>query len=936
MASPTNSEITVNDNKPPSEFTEENYKLVLNKLNFNNYKEINDKKAYYTRWVFTLFNYTTEDEQKLNTFAHRYCKFLIYGREISPSTNAPHLQGYIHLLKRLTFNQMKTYLGKEIHLYIALKNDLANYRYCTKSGNFYFYESSLGGTNTDSSHKLPSTKKLSVRERMEIAYELAKQERFSEIDRDIIIKYGKVLKSLKIEDLQVENNLFYDQGENNYFHCHNLWLWGETGTGKSFFITYFIKGINHWWKRYCDDHNIQYFELRAFNHQKTKWWCGYMGEEIVIINEVNPIFCSWYANEIKEWVDQYPFNAEVKGSNIGKIRPLFFIFTSNYNLDECFCEVKGRDVVRDEITGKPKLLEEDIKAMHRRMKVIKRTKEDKNKLVRWPCVKMLNKYHDTFEKVKNDMNNIQNNFNSILDKAYDEYKNIQNPITIIDETNKTIEKVTCSNSSTPKKNKTPSKKDKGKKPANTQSQNNVTTTNSFETPKQRSKRQLKIPDKPNKQDIGTCEKCDRPKIYSKVSDGWMCNGCYHYSSDCTCIPLKQLKHLSFDDIEEINDSFIASINDNKVTTSTQINSKSILQDDIEEIPSSPLQNKSLERQNAFLHDSNNHIYIGEPPTSLYFCKTPTFDTIESSDDDFNITHEESQLPNQQQSLQIKEDLKKIEQNIQTIQEDLNKSVNELADDQETYIPQVDGADDELIDEHNNVFKSKKQKFFIHKQIQLVIEINKYIRKIKMAYHHKQIGEITFIRKLKEYETKKQFHINKYELFKYNYPDNSSYNDIDLCLYCKEGCINQCSCLGEYIPNIPAENFEEKLLWLENRKNIDQLKDINFKLTTTLKEIIELDDCLFNIWKYKNKIDQLRSIKTNLLCRFPFIKKYDSLVNHYSEKLCYYCNYGIKKLCECNGKCTYTDKNGNKFTEDDDLDQDQAFDQWQEQDRHDIF
>lgn len=913
--------------------------ITFDKLkDLSTYKNINTNKTLLTRWVFTWNNYTEQDISKLKIFAQKYCKYLIYGYEEAPTTNTKHLQGYIHLLRRLSLSQLKGILGPVPAFYMAKKNDLANYRYCSKSDNFYFYESGLGGTQTESSNYYEKPKRLSTKERMEIAYDLAKEERFNEIDKDLLIKHGKVLKNLKMENLEVEENLYYDQGEKNYFHCHNLWLWGDTGTGKSFFITYFVYGINEWWKEYCEKNNKAYLPLRTFNHQKTKWWCGYMGEEIVIINEVNPVFCSWYANEIKEWVDQYPFNAEVKGSNLGKIRPLFFIFTSNYDLDECFCEMNGRDIKRDPITNEKKYLTEDIKAMHRRMFVIKRTKKDKNTLVKWPNVLDLEEYHDTFETYKNNMKLIKFNYKN--DNFTKPLKN--KTITIVDETCKTIEKATSSNSSTPKKqkspkkNKTSSKKNKGKKPADSQNQNENTTSDIFETPKQKYKRQLQIPDKPNKQDIGTCEKCNRPKIYSKVSDGWMCNGCYYYSNDCTCIPLKQLKHLSFDDIEEINDSFITTINDDKVATSTQINSTSILQDDIEEIPSSPLRDKSLERQNAFLHDSNNHIYIGEPPTSLDFCKTPTFDTIESSDDDFIITHEESQSPNQQQSLQIKEDLKKIEQDIQTIQEDLNKSINELADDQETYIPQVDGADDELIDEYNNVFKSKKQKFFIHKQIQLVIEINKYIRKIKMAYHHKQIGEITFIRKLKEYETKKQFYINKYELFKYNYPDNSTYKDIDLCWYCKGGCINQCSCLGEYIPNIPAENFEEKLLWLENRKNIEQLKDINLKLTTTLKEIVELDDCLFNIWKYKNKIDQLRSIKTNLLCRFPFIKKYDSLGNHYSEKLCYYCNYRIKKLCECNGKCTYTDKNGNKFTEDDDLDQDQAFDQWQEQDRHDIF
>ena len=63
----------------------------------------------------------------------------------------------------------------------------------------------------------------------------------------------------------------------------------------------------------------------------------------------------------------------------------------------------------------------------------------------------------------------------------------------------------------------------------------------------------------------------------------------------------------------------------------------------------------------------------------------------------------------------------------------------------------------------------------------------------------------------------------------------------------------------------------------------------------------------------------------------FIKKFDTLGKHYSDKLCYYCNYGVKKFCECSGKFIYIDKNGEKWDESEDH-TDDAFDQWQEQDR----
>lgn len=82
-------------------------------------------------------------------------------------------------------------------------------------------------------------------------------------------------------------------------------------------------------------------------------------------------------------------------------------------------------------------------------------------------------------------------------------------------------------------------------------------------------------------------------------------------------------------------------------------------------------------------------------------------------------------------------------------------------------------------------------------------------------------------------------------------------------------------------------------YINNRKHINELKNLNLQITNTFKEIQELNDCCFNIWKYKNKIDQLKLLKTNLLYNHPFIKKFDTLGKHYSDKICYYCNYGVK-------------------------------------------
>jgi RNA helicase. len=93
------------------------------------------------------------------------------------------------------------------------------------------------------------------------------------------------------------------------------WWYGPTGTGKS-------KSV---WELYPNH----------YGKQLNKWWDGYEGEDVVVIEEWSP------KNEVtgsflKIWADRYPFNAEIKGATLKKIRPKKIIVTSNYTIEECF------------------------------------------------------------------------------------------------------------------------------------------------------------------------------------------------------------------------------------------------------------------------------------------------------------------------------------------------------------------------------------------------------------------------------------------------------------------------------------------------------------------------------------------------------------------------------------------------------------------------
>jgi len=56
-------------------------------------KEVKCKETF-RNWVFTLNNYTDEDIARLAS-PYEQVKFIAYGKEIAPTTNTPHSQGYV-------------------------------------------------------------------------------------------------------------------------------------------------------------------------------------------------------------------------------------------------------------------------------------------------------------------------------------------------------------------------------------------------------------------------------------------------------------------------------------------------------------------------------------------------------------------------------------------------------------------------------------------------------------------------------------------------------------------------------------------------------------------------------------------------------------------------------------------------------------------------
>lgn len=92
--------------------------------------------SYAKRWVFTLNNYTEEDEVNLkNLFDNGSVDYLVYGREVGQN-GTPHLQGFISFSERKRFNAARQSLGLRCHIELCRGTPQQAATYCRKDGDF--------------------------------------------------------------------------------------------------------------------------------------------------------------------------------------------------------------------------------------------------------------------------------------------------------------------------------------------------------------------------------------------------------------------------------------------------------------------------------------------------------------------------------------------------------------------------------------------------------------------------------------------------------------------------------------------------------------------------------------------------------------------------------------------------------------------------------
>ena len=263
------------------------------------------KRAY--GWAFTHNNYTNESIEAIKNLD---CKYLVFGREVAPSTGTPHIQGYINFVCQKSWSKCRKLFSGLIqaHIFPAIGSHEQNFRYCTKEDPAFF-EKGTKPMNQKEKGKAGADK-------IKAMWDLAKKGEFEKLPLSMIrtaeyvhAKYGP--KPVDRAELD------------------NKWIWGESGVGKSKYVR--------------DTHSVFY------SKPMSKWWDGYNGEDVVVLDDFAPEHTQYLQYYLKIWTDHYVFNAEVKGGML-RARPKTFIVTSQYSPETCFPEPETLQAIRRRFT----------------------------------------------------------------------------------------------------------------------------------------------------------------------------------------------------------------------------------------------------------------------------------------------------------------------------------------------------------------------------------------------------------------------------------------------------------------------------------------------------------------------------------------------------------------------------------------------------------
>lgn len=233
-------------------------------------------------WCFTVNNFTSEEVEALRASeGHTY---LVFGREVGEK-GTPHLQGYVYYPTLKSLKQMKS-LQARAHWERQRGTPEQAALYCKKDNDFEEFG------------VVPVQRRLDPVER---------NKRLRDEPLSDLVESGE-LSMFSVPTIKRARTILAQEAT-AYQHdaVRGVWYWGPPGTGKS--------------------HKARTENPDAFIKAQSKWWDGYTGQHVVILDDLDT---PDYGHLMKIWADKWACTGEIKGGTVHLCHRKFIV-TSNYH-----------------------------------------------------------------------------------------------------------------------------------------------------------------------------------------------------------------------------------------------------------------------------------------------------------------------------------------------------------------------------------------------------------------------------------------------------------------------------------------------------------------------------------------------------------------------------------------------------------------------------
>lgn len=249
------------------------------------------KSGKYRRWCFTLNGYSELELKKMSEQIDGV-KYMCFGKEIAPSTNMKHLQGWCYLVNPMSLKGVKNLISERAHWENCRADIESNDLYCTKDKDVTIWGEL---PNQGSRKDLKAIRNAIFQDGLTMDYVLDLCDNYQQLKyAEGLMKYQKCCKT---RDVKIH------------------WFWGKTGTGKTYTAIQEC-GDDYW-----------------ISGRNLKWWQNYTGQKKVIIDDFRKDFCTFH--ELLRITDRYPYNIEYKGSSTW-LKATDIYITSCYHPSEVY------------------------------------------------------------------------------------------------------------------------------------------------------------------------------------------------------------------------------------------------------------------------------------------------------------------------------------------------------------------------------------------------------------------------------------------------------------------------------------------------------------------------------------------------------------------------------------------------------------------------